>query len=393
VPSYRGARAIASLDAGLSGELSRLARRHEATLFMVLLAGFQALLWRLSGQEDLAMGSPIANRNRSEIEPLIGFFVNTLVLRGDLSGEPSFDELLARVRRSTLEAFAHQDLPFERLVEELSPDRHLALNPLFQVAFALQNAGGGAMELPGLALDTVEVEVATVRFDLELFAWEAADSVAMALIYSTDLFDPATVQRLAGHLERLLRAAAAEPGRRLSELPLLPAAERHQLLHEWRAAEGGAEEMEGGIAAWVAAWAAAQPAAPAVVSGGRTLTYGELLDRASRLAGELRSLGAGPGESPVGLYVERSPELIVGALAVLLAGGAYLPLDPGSPAERLAFVARESGMRVLLARGPAAPSWADGVRVLNLDGVSASAPAAPVPTHPGDLAYVIYTSG
>jgi amino acid adenylation domain-containing protein len=398
-PSYRGARVTAALDAGLSGELSRLARRHEGTLFMVLLAGFQALLWRLSGQEDLAVGSPIANRNRGEIEPLIGFFVNTLVMRGDLSGEPTFDDLLARVRRSTLEAFAHQDLPFERLVEELSPDRHLALNPLFQVAFALQNAaGGGGAELPGLTVAPVEVDIATVRFDLELFALETAGGVAMAFVYSTDLFDPATIQRLAAHLELLLRGVVADPGRPLAELPLLLPAERHQLLHEWPSASGGAGELTGGIAGEVAARAAASPSSPAVVAGGRTLTYGELLDRAARLAGELRSLGVGrgqPGEHPVGLCAERSPELVVGALAVLLAGGAYLPLDPDTPRERLAFVARESGMEVLLARGPGASLWVGGgVHRLDLDAVSAAEPfLAPVSVRPGDLAYVIYTSG
>src|SRR4029453_17601015 len=197
-------------------------RRHDVTLFMMILAAFQALLGRLAGQEDLAVGSPIANRNRSEIEPLIGFFVTPLVLRGDLTGDPSFGELLGRARRTTLEAYAHQDLPFETLVEELRPRRHLSVNPLFQVMCALHNTPAGRMDLPGVAMAPLALEQTTAQFDLELNAVETEDSLTLSVAYSTDLFDPATVQRLAAWLEGLLREALARGELPLPALPLLP---------------------------------------------------------------------------------------------------------------------------------------------------------------------------
>ncbi len=201
---------------GLARQLTRFAQAHEASLFMLLLAGFQALLGRLTGQWDIPIGSPVANRNQPEVEPLIGFFVNLLVLRGDLAGDPSFRDLLARVRQATLDAYAHQDLPFELLVEELRPQRHLSASPLFQVMFALQNAPMGSMDLPGLSFAPLEVEPSFTRFDLELNAWESEGSLVLSFIYSAELFDRATVQRLAGSLEALLRSAAA--GRRPAAL-------------------------------------------------------------------------------------------------------------------------------------------------------------------------------
>jgi len=377
--TFRGATLNLPFGPGFGQGLAQLARRFEATPFMPLLAGFQALLGRLSGQEDLTVGSPIANRNRAEIEPLIGFFVNTLVMRGDLSGDPAFGELLRRVRKSTLEAYAHQDLPFEHLVQKLRPERHLAVTPLFQAVCAMQNAPVGRMDLPDLTLAPVDLVPTTTRFDLELHGWEMEDGLLAQVAYSTELFDAATVRRLVGQLETLLRAAMADAGRRLSELPLLAEAERHQLLREWNDTA-----VPGGIVDLIAA---RDPAATAVVQGGTVLTYGELLDRASRLATELRSL---PLDRPVGICVERSPELVIGALAVLWAGGAYLPLDPSYPEDRLAFVASESRMPALLVREEAIPIWAGDTRVIRLD--------LPTPTEPmepaeADLAYVIYTSG
>ncbi|MFL6199189.1 MAG: amino acid adenylation domain-containing protein [Thermoanaerobaculia bacterium] len=377
--TFRGASLNLPFGAGFGQGLAQLARRFEATPFMPLLAGFQALLGRLSGQQDLTVGSPIANRNRAEIEPLIGFFVNTLVMRGDLSGDPAFGELLGRVRKSTLETYAHQDLPFEHLVQKLRPERHLAVTPLFQVVCAMQNAPVGRMDLPGLTLAPVDLVPTTTRFDLELHGWEMEDGLLAQVAYSTELFDAATVRRLVGQLETLLRAAMADPAKRLSELPLLAEAERHQLLREWNDTA-----VPEGIVGLISAH---DPAAPAVVQGGTLLAYGELLDRASRLAAELRSL---PLDRPVGLCVERSPELVIGALAVLWAGGAYLPLDPSYPEDRLAFVARESGMPALLVRGEGIPSWAGDTRVIRLD---LPTPAEPVEPAEPDVAYVIYTSG
>jgi amino acid adenylation domain-containing protein len=377
--NFRGASLNLPFGPGFGPGLAQLARRFEATPYMALLAGFQALLGRLTGQEDLAVGSPIANRNRAEIEPLIGFFVNTLVMRGDLSGDPPFGEMLRRVRKGTLEAYAHQDLPFEHLVHELRPERHLAVTPLFQVVCAMQNAPVGHMDLPGLTLAPVELVPTTTRFDLELHGWEVGGALLAQVSYSTELFDAPTVRRLVGQLETLLRAAMADPGRRLSELPLLGEAERHQLLREWNdtAVEPSLLDLV----------ALQDLEAPAVVQGGTVLTYGELLDRASRLASELRSF---PLDRPIGLCVERSPELVIGALAVLWAGGAYLPLDPSYPEDRLAFVARESRMPALLVRGEETPSWAGETRMIRLDLPSSADPVEPAEA---DLAYVIYTSG
>ncbi|MES1244340.1 MAG: amino acid adenylation domain-containing protein [Acidobacteriota bacterium] len=369
--TYLGTRFQVPFDPGFSRDAARFARRHEATPYMVFLAAFQALLGRLSGQDDLTVGSPIANRHRAEVEPLIGFFVNTLVMRGDLRGDPPFEELLARARRSTLGAFAHQDLPFERLVMELRPERHLSVTPLFQAVCAMQNAPVGSMELPGIALDRIPFEVTTSQFDLELHLWEIGDAYVGDLSYSTELFDGPTVRRLVVHLETLLRAAMADPGLRLSELPLLPESERHQVLHEWN--DTSAEETGPDLLSMVLA-NAPEP----------------LLDRAARLAGELRSLGVGP-DVPVGLCVERSPDLVAGALAVLLAGGAYLPMDPEWPEDRLAFVIQESGMPVLLVRGES--PIPTGIRVLDLDRPFQAGPVRPLPPDPDRLAYVIYTSG
>ncbi|MFL6199847.1 MAG: amino acid adenylation domain-containing protein [Thermoanaerobaculia bacterium] len=350
-------------------------RRRDATPFMVLLAALQALLARHTGQDDIVVGSPIANRNRAEIEPLVGFFVNTLVLRGDLSGDPPFSGLLAAARRTALEAFAHQDLPFERLVEEMRPERRLSLNPLFQVVLAVQNAPLKEVELPGLSLAPVDLDFPVTRFDLEVMVWEADGELTVQLIYDTDLFDRSTIERLAGRFDRLLASVAETPELRVSELPLLGADERRQLLS---LGSGSAPAQGAGFLDRILA----QPAdAPAVGS----MTYGELVSRASWLAQQLR---VGP-DVPVGLHVERSPELVIGALAVLLAGGAYVPLDPSHPAERLAGIVRESGMPVLLSRTPV--DWAGEARVVLIADGKAS--FEPVPCPPQSLAYVIHTSG
>ena len=390
-PAYRGHRLLLVLDPRLAGALTQLARRYEASLYMVLLAGFQALLGRLSGQEDLAVGSPIANRHRAEVEPLIGFFVNTLVMRGDLAGDPSFGELLGRVRRATLEAYAHQDLPFERLVEELRPERHRALHPLFQVAFAVQNAPLGRMELPGLSLEPLEFERTAALFDLDLDVWERDGALLVSLTYNGHLFDRATVRRLAGHLEALLRGALDDLERRLSTLPLLAAAQRHQLLAEWN--DTAAELPSEDLASLFAEQARLRPDAVAVCGPAGELTYAELDRRASRLARRLAAAGVGP-ETRVALLARRSPAVVVGILGVVKAAGVYVPLDPSSPAERLAWQLADCGAGVLLAEpgllpaGLAAPAALD----LSADPPAVDGPDPAVPFADG-LAYVMYTSG
>ncbi len=364
-------------DVRLAGDLRRavalLARRHEATPFMVLLAAFHALLGRLTGAEDLNVGSPIANRNRAEIEPLIGFFVNTLVLRGELAGDPSFDELIGRARKTTLGAYAHQDLPFERLVEELRPERQLAVSPLFQVLFSLQNAPMGTIDLPGLSFTTLPFESRTVQFDLEVSLWEVGEGLFLEAGYSTERFDPATPRRWMAHLETLLRGLLADPGRPVSQVPLLSPAERHQLDREWN---DTALPSAATIPGLFAAQAARAPDAVAVVCGEEELTYADLDRRALQVAARL--LGAGlPPEARIAVPAERSLDLIPTLLGILQAGCAYLPVDPELPEERRRFLLEDAGA-VWLEDVPEVPAG----------------PGVPVPAaFPGQLAYVMYTSG
>ncbi|MCP4656487.1 MAG: amino acid adenylation domain-containing protein, partial [bacterium] len=398
VQSFRGAAESFTLPAAVHQQLAELSRGHGCTLFMTLLAAFQALLRRYTGQADPAVGSPIANRNRAEIEGLLGFFVNTLVLRGDLSGDPSFTRLLARVRDAALEAYAHQDVPFEQLVEALEPERDLSHSPLVQVFFVLQNALTAPRELaPGLGLELEPVDTGEARFDLTLALEEDAGELRGAVQYSIDLFDAATVHRLIGHLRTLLAAAAADPERRLSQLSLLTEAERHALLLEWSHTPYG-DLAAGCVHQLFEAQAGKRPDAVAVVSAAGRLSYAELNARANRLAAHLRSLGVGP-EVVVGLFLERSLEALVGILGVLKAGGAYLPLDPGYPRERLAFMLEDARVPVVLTRERLAaqlPPLRSGVVRLDADRptIAALRPAdAASAAAPANLAYVIYTSG
>ncbi|MFP5287203.1 MAG: non-ribosomal peptide synthetase, partial [Thermoanaerobaculia bacterium] len=383
-------------SAGLTRQMSSLGRREGATLFMVLLAGFQALLARASGQDDLAVGSPVAGRNRVEIEGLIGFFVNTLVLRGNLAGEPSFRELLGRVRETALLAHAHQDVPFERLVEALAPERSFAHAPLFQVMLVLQNAPTESLEIHDLRLRPVSSPATTAKFDLTLSLVEAANGEILGSVeHAADLFDGTTIDRLVLQYERLLTAALEAPERRVSELPLLNGADRGQILREWNdTQEVGLSE--GCLHRAVAAQARRTPTAIAVELGIERWTYRRLVASARHLARHLRELGVGPDEI-VGLCAERSPAMVVGMLGVLEAGGAYLPLDPAYPAERLALMLEDSGARTLLIQEHLIEQVpADGRRVVLLDArwdrdEEAEAPGAEVT--PDHLACVIYTSG
>ncbi|HET9229074.1 MAG TPA: condensation domain-containing protein, partial [Thermoanaerobaculia bacterium] len=392
----RGARHAFQLPSPGLQALKDLGRREGATDFMTLLALFQILLSRVSGQEDLATGTVIANRGRSELEPLIGFFANTLVLRGDLSGRPSLRDVLLRTREGALEAYAHQDLPFEHLVEALQPPRSTSHTPLFQVMLVLQNAPQEPLSLPGLETALIEGGNRTggARFDLTLDLAETPSGLAGSLEYATDLFDPATVSRLAGHFLTLLSEAAAAPSRLASELPLLGAAERQQLMLEWNDTEVAGEAVR--IHELFERQAARRPRAPAVAGQGMALSNGELDAAANRLARYLRRLGVGP-ESRVALCVDRSPEMVVALLGILKAGAAYVPLDPAHPAERLAMVLGDSAPAVLVTE----ERWLDRLaapRVVCLDRdreriAAEESSAVPSEAGPESLAYVIYTSG
>jgi amino acid adenylation domain-containing protein len=405
VQSFLGGVESLRLPDDLVPALERTGHEQRATLFMTLLAAFQVLLHRWSGQEDVVVGTPTANRNRPEIQELIGFFVNTLVLRTDLAGEPAFGELLARVRETALGAYGHQDLPFDRLVTELAPERDPARTPLFQVMFALHHGGEGIHSfVPGLGIEALEVGEASSKFDLSLHLTRAGSELHASAEYSAALFDADTVRRMLGHLAALLGGIAADPGARISELPLLSEAERAQLLAGWN--ETRAEfPRTVPVHRLFAARAAVAPEAPALLWEGGHLTYGELDARASSLARRLRALGVGAG-TLVALLLERSPELVIAALAVLKAGGGYVPLDPKDPAERLSFVLDDTRAPVVVARagdGEDAPAArlareaAHAPRLLLLEGheilVEAGGDAWDDETDAESTAYVIYTSG
>jgi amino acid adenylation domain-containing protein len=393
VQSYRGALHPFTLSAPLAEALEALALREGASLYMVLLAGFQVLLSRYGGQDEVVVGSPIDNRSRTELDGLIGFFVNTIALRADLGGDPGFREVLRRVRETTLDAYAHQEVPFEKLVEELQPERSLGHNPLFQAFFSLQNGSARELGLPGVEVDSLAVESSTSKFDLALFVAPHEGRLQGALQYATDLFEPATVARIAAGLEVLLQAVAADPERPLSAIPLTTAEERETILARWSGA-GERFPVTGALHHRFEARAAAHPDAPAVACDGASLTWGALNARANRLARQLRAEGVAP-ESRVGLCAERSLDLVVGVLAILKAGGAYVPLDPAYPAERLAYMAEDSGLRVVLAQSALRDRVPDGVGVVALEDVPLDEMSQDpgVPVDPSNLAYVIYTSG
>ena len=351
VASHRGGSVALTLPASLHGGLVDLARASGASLFMVLQAGLAALLTRLGSGEDIAIGSPIAGRTDSALDELVGFFVNTLVLRTDTSGNPSFRELVGRVRAGNLAAYGHQELPFERLVEVLNPARSLARHPLFQVMLVLQNNAEAGLELAGLDVRFEPVAGASAKFDLSLSLGErrgvdgSPAGISGTLEYASDLFEASSVEALAERLIRLLEAAVADPGRAIGSLELLAPAERHTILREWNATAHAVAPAT--LPELFAAQAAKTPAATAVVFEDQSFTYGELDARSSQLAHHLRALGVGP-EVVVGLCVERSLEMLVGLLGILKAGGAYLPLDPAYPPERIAFMLDDARAPVLL---------------------------------------------
>ncbi|WP_235029765.1 pyoverdine non-ribosomal peptide synthetase PvdD, partial [Pseudomonas aeruginosa] len=397
--SHRGAQLGFELPRELVEAVRALAQREGASSFMLLLASFQALLYRYSGQADIRVGVPIANRNRVETERLIGFFVNTQVLKADLDGRMGFDELLAQARQRALEAQAHQDLPFEQLVEALQPERNASHNPLFQVLFNHQSEIRSVtpeVQLEDLRLEGLAWDGQTAQFDLTLDIQEDENGIWASFDYATDLFDASTVERLAGHWRNLLRGIVANPRQRLGELPLLDAPERRQTLSEWNPAQRE-YAVQGTLQQRFEEQARQRPQAVALILDEQRLSYGELNARANRLAHCLIARGVG-ADVPVGLALERSLDMLVGLLAILKAGGAYLPLDPAAPEERLAHILDDSGVRLLLTQGhllERLPRQA-GVEVLAIDGLvlDGYAESDPLPTLSADnLAYVIYTSG
>ncbi|HEX4495131.1 MAG TPA: amino acid adenylation domain-containing protein [Thermoanaerobaculia bacterium] len=400
VQRSRGAQRPVRLPVALAVEFAQLGRREGATLFMVLLALFQSLLRRYTGRDDLVVGSPVANRQRVEIEELIGFFVNTLVLRLDLPGDPSLRQLLARAREVCLDAWAHQDVPFEKLVEELRPQRGLAHAPFFQVMLTVQNAPSRPFELPGLAIGFLEVATGGAKFDLTLALQESEGSLAGTLEYNVELFDEATMERLLGHLLRLSAAAVIDPEARLSTLPLLSPAEGQQLLVEGRALEDVGLRAAG-LHRLFETQVERRPAAIALVCQGHSMTYRDLDRQANQLAHLLLDRGVGP-DVRVGLCMERSPEMVVGILGVLKAGGAYVPLDPALPRERLCFQLEDAGVTTLVTQAACRASvsgWDGPLLCLDegsgaLGGWPDARPRSSVEGGGGDgLAYVLYTSG
>ncbi|GAB6040068.1 non-ribosomal peptide synthetase [Endothiovibrio diazotrophicus] len=374
--SHRGGTVAVRLPAATGRRLHRFAEAHGATPFMVLLALFQLLLFRLTGRRDLLVGSPVANRRVAELEGLVGLFANTLALRGRIDPEEGFAELLARVRGTTLGAQEHQDLPFEMLVERLNPQRSLDRMPLVQVAFALQNAPQRDFDLRGLAVNPRSLEYGAVRFDLEVHLWErAGEPIQGSWIYATDLFERASVERWARHFERLLEAALADPLRPVGELPLITAAEREALL---RPPLLGANEPLPwpNLTAAFAATAAAHPDAEAVACGDQRLTYRELEQRARTLAVHLRAAGVDLG-TPVAVALERGVQWPVAILGVLMAGGCYVPVDPDYPAERRAFIVADSGAPLALVEAATEAAMAESApRLLRVDGASGEPPGS-----------------
>ena len=404
VQTFVGARTYLTVPPALAQAVQTLARREGLTVFMVLLAGFKTVLARTLGQDRIVLGMPIANRNRVEVEGLIGFFANTLVLYADLAGNPSFREALGRVRETALGSYTHQDMPFEYLVQELRPPRDMSRTPIFQLMFNyLQNYALQPMEVPGLKLTAQEVHNSGVPFDLDLNMWATTDGFRGAADYNTDLFDRTTVVRLLGHFETLLASAAAEPDRRLSELSLLPRAERHQVIWEWNdvAVEMSAEVS---FQQLFEAQVDRTPSAVAAVCQGVEMTYAELDSRADVVAGGLTRQGVGPGVV-VALLVERGLDFLTAVLGVFKAGGAYLPLDPRYPARRHVQVLQQSGAPVLVTTADLVPFVEEALSMMPAAGRPdallaiedlLALPATgrpPVCATARDLAYVIYTSG
>jgi amino acid adenylation domain-containing protein len=385
------------LPAALTAQLKELGRREGATLYMTLLAAFQVLLHRYSGQDDFAVGSPVANRLRPEIEPLIGYFINMVVLRADLAGDPTFRDLLGRVRRESLDAFEHQELPFEQIVDAVNPDRHAGRHPLFQVTFTLQNAPRPEVKLAGLSFSVVPLDTGTSKFELSCTAWEEDGGLVVSVEYDSSLFRADAVRRMTRQFQTLLEGIVADPARPLSRLPLLTEAERRQVLTEWN---DTARDYPTGecVLEWFEQRVRENPRATALIDGARQWTYEELDSHANRLGHFLQARGVGP-DRLVAVRLRRSAELIAAVLGALKAGGAYLPIDPDAPAERVRFTLEDARAEVLVTeRSLLADLPAGLLNVVSLDEVADEIALCPAEqparqTTAEHLAYVIYTSG
>jgi len=393
--TFSGAAESFVIPSELTDRLKELARVERATLFMTLLAGFQTMLRRYTGIDDIVVGTPVAGRTRFETEGLIGLFVNMLAMRGDLAGDPSFRELLGKTRDRAFEAYEHQDLPFDSVVESLRPERNLSYPPIVQVTFQVRNYPLEATRLDGLQVEEIDFDPGVAQFDLSLEATEKSRSLFCKLIYNRDIFDRETIVRMAGHFQTLLDGIAAEPDTHISRIPMLTSAERDQLMVEWN--DTGREYQHECVHRLFEAQVERSPDAVAVTFEGEQLTYGELNERANRLAHHLMKVGV-PAGALVAICVERSLEIVVGLIGILKAGAAYVPLDPAFPRQRLDFMLDDSGARVLVTTSRLAGKFTESsvrvVRFEDLDARIASEARNPqVPVTPDDNAYVIYTSG
>ncbi|EEF60006.1 non-ribosomal peptide synthetase [Pedosphaera parvula] len=402
IQSFRGARKPIRIPKATSQGLATLGKQEGCTLFMTLLAAFQVLAGRYTGQEDIVVGSPIANRNRVEIEGLIGYFLNTLVLRTKLSGNPTFREVMSQVREVSLAAYANQDVPYEKLVEELHPARDQSHNPVFQVMFIFQNAPAPALRTKELVISPFEIDAGISKFDLTFNLEESPEGIFGWIEYATDLFDHAAIDRLIGHYQTLLTTAVREPNLPIAQLPILTPSEKQQLFTEWN---DTLTDYPRNICIHqlFEAQAARNPHSMAVICGDSQLTYEQVNKRANQLARHLQSLGVCPGKL-VAICVERSAEMVIGLLGILKAGGTYAPLDPALPRERLQFILQDAEASVVLTQsdlvpdlkelfgsGPMSPTPVlldsnEGVATYSSENLQSSAAA-------GDVAYVIYTSG
>ena len=395
--TFRGTSQSFSLSFDLSKKLKILSRQEECTLFITLLSAFATLLSRYTGQVDIVVAAPIANRNRQEIEGLIGLFVNTLIFRTNLSGNPSFRELLGRAYQMSLGAYAHQDLPFEKLVEVLQPERNLSYNPLVQVMFGFQNTPRQVLELPDLKMEFIESNTSAVKYDLALLIAEKENRLSASLEYNTDLFKDITVTRMLGHFRTLVKSIVTDPEQRLSNLSFLTAAEQHQLLETWNDTQKN-YPMNSCIHQLIEVQVQRTPDAIALIFEEEKLTYQELNYRANQLAHHLVRLGV-ESEVLVGICMERSVEMVVGLLGILKAGGAYVPLDPTYPPERLAFMLNDADISVLMTQQrllTVLPEHEIPVVCLDSDWGSIAQECRENPTSKvtkDNLAYVIYTSG
>lgn len=395
--TFRGKTLNTMIPKPLSDQLTELSQKEGVTLFMTLLAGFQSLMHRYSGQDTVLVGSPIANRNHSDTEQLIGFFVNTLVLKADFSDNPEFRTLLKQVRERTLKAYAHQDLPFEQLVEVLQPERDMSHSPLFQVAFILQNVPLEPIELHGITIHPFEVEQQSAKYDLSFYCIETAQGIKVSIEYNTDLFMDATIERLSSHYQNLLHEMVSDPKQKVSHVNFLSAAEKKLMQKSWNATESPFPSDKT-VHKVFEEWAEQNPDNTALLFNGEHLTYRELNERANQLAAFLRKKGVGP-ETLVGIAMPRSLDVPVAILGILKAGGAFLPIDPAYPPERIQYMIADSQISALITHDALADQFkGDHLNIIRLDtdgetirGEAKDNPESPV--MPANLAYIIYTSG